>query len=478
MPTPDRVAEFLRAEFADRAAARGVPGAAVAVVVGDEIVDAATGLLSTATGVEATTDAVFQIGSITKVWTATLVMQLVDEGLVDLDAPVRTYLPEFAIGDEAAAAAITVRQLLSHRAGFEGDILTDTGRGDDAIAAYVATLADLPQIFPPGAFFSYNNAGYIVLGRLVERLRDTTWEQTLLERIAAPLGLERVSPSPYEAILHRVAVGHVGPGEDGVDTPAPMWALARSNEPAGSMLAMTARDLAGFARMHLADGAGADGTRALSAASARAMQRSEVALPTLAGMGVAWGLGWEVHAEGDRRILGHDGNTIGQASFLRLVPEARVAVALLTNGGDGVGLFSDIAGPLLRELAGVDLPSSPTPPADPAVVDATAYVGLYSNSVVDMAVSQDETGRVWLEQRPKGVLADLGGEASRIELVAFAPDALILREQMRGLHPVFAFLAPDDAGRPAYMHYGRVIPRTVDVPPRTAHPTAAQEETS
>src|SRR3546814_14550250 len=115
-------------------------------------------------------------------------MQLVDEGLVDLDETIRTYLPEFAIGDEGAASTITVRQLLSHRAGFEGDILTDTGRGDDAVEAYVRTLADVAQIFPPGAFFSYNNAGYIVLGSLVAPLRASTWDQALPARTPPPPG--------------------------------------------------------------------------------------------------------------------------------------------------------------------------------------------------------------------------------------------------------------------------------------------------
>ena len=110
-----------------------VPGAAVAVLSGGEVVDDAAGILSRATGVEATPDSVFQIGSVTKLWTITLVMQLVDEGLVDLDAPIRTYLPDFRIRDEGAAAKITTRQLLCHTAGFEGDIFTDTGPGDDAI---------------------------------------------------------------------------------------------------------------------------------------------------------------------------------------------------------------------------------------------------------------------------------------------------------------------------------------------------------
>src|SRR3954454_21887581 len=93
-----------------------VPGAAWGVLQGDQVVDGAAGLLHKGTGVEATADSVFQIGSITKLWTSTLVMQLADEGKVDLDAPVRSYLPDFRIADEDAAAQITPRMLLTHTA--------------------------------------------------------------------------------------------------------------------------------------------------------------------------------------------------------------------------------------------------------------------------------------------------------------------------------------------------------------------------
>ena len=140
------------------------------------MIDVAAGVLSRATGVEATADSVFQVGSITKVWTTTLVMQLVDEGKLDLDEPVRRYLPEFVIADEDAAAAITVRQLMCHTAGFEGDLFTDTGKGDDCVEKYVATLAEVTQLFPPGEMFSYNNAGFCVLGRIVEVLRGKPFD--------------------------------------------------------------------------------------------------------------------------------------------------------------------------------------------------------------------------------------------------------------------------------------------------------------
>jgi CubicO group peptidase (beta-lactamase class C family) len=90
-----------------------VPGAAIAVLADGEVAEAAYGVLNRATGVEVTTDSLFQIGSITKVWTASLLMQLVDEGLLDLDAPVRRYLPGFRVADEGASARMTVRHLLS-----------------------------------------------------------------------------------------------------------------------------------------------------------------------------------------------------------------------------------------------------------------------------------------------------------------------------------------------------------------------------
>lgn len=459
MKSSDEVIEFVRGTLARKAGERGVPAASVAVLVDGEIVDHATGVLSTATGIEATTDSIFQIGSITKVWTATLVLQLVDDGLVDLDAPIRTYVPEFHLADEQAASAITVRQLLSHQAGFEGDVFTDTGRGDDAIEKYVELLADLPQIFAPGTMFSYNNAGYVLLGRLVERMRDTTWTQALMERIVAPLGLERVSPSPYEAILHRVAVGHLGPDDDGVATPAPLWAMAPSNAPAGSMLSMTARDLVGFARMQLADGLAPDGERVLSSASVDAMRTPLVGLPRLTAMGSAWGLGWEMDRVGDAPLYGHDGNTVGQSSFLRIDPQANVAVVLLTNGGDAQGLFHDIADPLLRALTGTGLPDQPAPPVDALDIDIDPYLGVFSNSTVEMEVSRDDDGRLWLEQRPAPSLVELGGEASRTELVAFGDDSLIMREPLEGMHVVLAFLSPAADGRHSFVHVGRALAR-------------------
>jgi CubicO group peptidase (beta-lactamase class C family) len=452
MTSFDAAADWLDRSFAALVAERGVPGASVGVLVGDRMATAAAGVTSLATGVPVDTATVFQIGSITKIWTTTLVMQLVDDELLDLDRPVVDYLPELVIADPAALATITTRHLLTHTAGFEGDIFTDTGRGADAVEKYVATLTDLPQLFAPGETFSYNNTGFVVLGRLVEVLRGAPYDEVLIDRIAKPLGLERVSPSPYEAILHRAAVGHVN-GEDGGLSAAPAWALAKSNAPAGSILAMTPTDLLGFVRMHLAGGADV-----LTPESVTAMQSRQVDLTQLPGMtGDAWGLGWHLFDTEQGTVVAHDGGTIGQIAFLRVVPEFGIAVTLLTNGGDFFGLFEDVVARLLRDLAGVTLPPRPTPPADPARVDVSRYVGTYADTIYTIRVTE-EGERLYLDREPKDIHAEIGEQPVRFELVHLDGDSFITVEAFHGIHPVFSFIGDPD--RPArYIHYGRVVSR-------------------
>ncbi|MGH1565757.1 serine hydrolase domain-containing protein [Mumia sp. DW29H23] len=432
-----------------------VPGAAVAVLAGGEVVDTAAGVLSKATGVEATPDSVFQVGSITKVWTTTLAMQLVDEGKLDLDATVRTYVPEFALGDEDAAAAITVRQLMCHVSGFEGDIFTDTGKGDDCVEKYVAVLADVPQLFAPGERFSYNNAGYCVLGRVVEVLREKPFDDCVRDHLFTPLGLTHAANGPYEAIMYRAAVGHIQQSADADFEPAPVWSLVRSNAPAGSMLAMRPRDLLGFARMHLAGGTAPDGTEVLSPASVKAMQERQVELPDLGLMGNAWGLGWEIFDFEGGTVIGHDGGTIGQSAFLRIVPGRDVAVALLTNGGNPFQLYTEIFGHVLAELADVTVPELPTPEPGAKVADPQRYAGTYASSVADSIVTVDEDGRLWIEREMKGIFAELGEAPEKSELVAWRGDTLLPAQAEHGVHMPHAFVVEGGADRASFLHTGR-----------------------
>ncbi|MDX6260789.1 MAG: hypothetical protein QOH84_2477 [Kribbellaceae bacterium] len=459
MATLSEIETWLQDRLPALLAEHQVPGTAVGVLFGGEVIDHAAGVLSKATEVPATADTVFQIGSITKVWTTTLVMQLVDEGKVDLDKPLRDYLPEFVIGDEAAAGIITIRQLLCHTSGFEGDIFNETGKGDDAIEKFVASLAGVSQLFAPGEMFSYNNAGFAFLGRMIEVLRGKPFDTVLREHLFTPLGLTHAATDPYEAILHRAAVGHLRPAPDAEPVPASIWAMTRGMAPAGAMLAMRPRDLLAFAKLHLDSGTAADGTAVLSTASVKAMQEQQVKLPALGMMGDSWGLGWELFDWDGTTVIGHDGGTIGQNAFLRVVPEHGLAVAVLTNGGDTIELYKTVVGHVVKELAGLDLPALPTPPATPVPINAERFLGTYSCEVADVTVRQDEDGRIWLDQTPKGIFAELGPAPEPVELVGRNEESLIALQAENGVHISYVFVGNESAEPALFIHSGRAIRR-------------------
>lgn len=458
MTRADDAVEWLADRLPELIAEHGVPGAQAAVLVDGEVADAAAGVLSRSTGVTATTDSVFQVGSVTKLWTASLVGQLVDEGLVDLDAPVRTYLPEFRVADEGASAAVTVRQVLSHTGGFEGDLFHDTGRGDHAVRDFLGEITDAAHLHPPGAMFSYCNSGYVVLGRLVEVLRGQPFGAVLRGRLAAPLGLAHLATHPGEAIMFRAAVGHL-PGEDGAPAPAPVWSLPDSNAPAGSLLAMTARDLLGFVRMHLDGGRAPDGTAVLTGATVAAMREPQVDVPAVGRLGDQWGLGWELFDYGGVAVIGHDGTTLGQHAAMRAVPAAGVAVAVLANGGAPAPLIREVLGHLLSELAGARMPDPPAPPDAPGPVDAHRAVGRYLSPMVEFAVGTDDDGRAWLDTSPRTPEAAALIRPGRAELVRLRDDALITRQPEDGVHPVYVLVGDDGRGRAGYLHSGRAMAR-------------------
>ncbi|PRB12005.1 serine hydrolase [Microbacterium sp. MYb72] len=452
MAQVETIRTWVERRMPELVAAHRVPALSLAIGLGDETIEFATGILNRDTGVEATTDAVFQIGSVTKVFTATLVMQLVDEGLLALDQAVRDILPGFRVADADASARITVRQLLSHSSGFEGDVFVDTGAGDDNLERYVDILAGTPQLFAPGEMFSYNNAGFSTLGRLVEVLRGAPYDRVLRERLLDPLGLRHAAVDAEEAILHRTAVGHLRTAAGDI-APTTVWSMERSGSPAGSRLAMSARDLLGFGRLHLAGGVAADGSRLLSTASVEDMRRPQVRLPDI-DQGVAWGLGWELFARDGRVLPGHDGNTIGQSACLRLLPEEGVAVAVLANGGDPHPVFAELVDDVLREVAGIGQKETPAA-SGPAPHDAGRFVGRYESSTAITTISRTDDGRLWLDRTPRGVVADLGDLPYRTELVSWRDDVLLPVDPEGGVRQPIAFLGDDGTGRAAHLHTGR-----------------------
>jgi CubicO group peptidase (beta-lactamase class C family)/dienelactone hydrolase len=357
----------------------------------DEVIEAAYGYANWPAKVEATADTLFQIGSMSKVWTATMAMQLVDEGKLDLDAPVAEVLPELRLADPDVAKTVSMRHLLNHTSGIDGDVFTDTGRGDDCVAKYVALLSEQKQNHPLGATWSYCNAGFVLAGRVIEKLTGLTWDEALKQRIYAPLGLKHTATLAEEVLLHRAAAGHVDVTGDPVL--APVWQLPRSLGPAG-LICSTPADVLAFARMHLTGGLAADGTRVLSEQSAQAMTELEAELPDKYSLGDSWGIGWIRFGWDGHRLVGHDGNTIGQAAFLRVLPEAGLAVTLLTNGGHARDMHYDLYTEIFAELAGVAMPPAIQPPAEPVDADITPHLGRYERAGVLMEVlaSTDKHG--------------------------------------------------------------------------------------
>jgi dipeptidyl aminopeptidase/acylaminoacyl peptidase/CubicO group peptidase (beta-lactamase class C family) len=436
-----------------------VPGASLGIlrVATDEVVEAAYGVLNKDTGIDVTTDSVFQIGSISKVWTATVVMQLVDEGLLDLDAPISEVLPELRLADPDVTKQVTMRHLLTHTSGIDGDVFTDTGRGDDCIEKYVAQLDEVAQNHPLGVTWSYCNSGFVVMGRVIEKLTGGTWDAAMRERIFTPLGLQHTVTLPEDALLYRAAVGHIAEGTD-EPTRAPVWSLPRSLGPAG-LITSSPADVLAFARMHLAGGA-ADGTQVLSAASAAAMTDKHADLPDKYTLGDSWGLGWIRFDWDGHRLIGHDGNTIGQAAFLRLLPEQGLAVTMLTNGGNTRDLYEDLYREIFAELAGVAMPKPLSPPADIPTVDISRHVGTYERASARVEVfdgAEAPRMRVTLT----GPIAELVPDpVEEYDLVAVDPsgDLFVIREPSSLTWTPVTFYAL--ATGEQYVHFGvRATPK-------------------
>ena len=461
-PRPARIdAGHWQRRLAELAERYRVPGAALGILRidrtgSDDLVEAAYGVLNKDTGVRTTTDSVFQIGSMSKVWTSTIVMQLVDEGRLDLDAPIMDVLPELRLADADVAKHVTMRHLLTHTSGIDGDVFTDTGRGDDCLERYVARLDGVTQNHPLGATWSYCNSGFVLAGRVIEKLTGGTWDDAVRTRIAGPLGLGRTATLPEEVLLHRAAVGHVGEST-GEPYRAPVWTLPRSLGPAG-LISSTVADVLAFARLHLTGGLAPDGTRVLSESGVAAMAAAQADLPDKYTLGDSWGLGWIRFGWDGQRLLGHDGNTIGQSAFLRLLPARGLAVTLLANGGHTRDLYEDLYREIFAELAGITMPSPLAPPVEAVEANLDDHVGVYERASVRLDVFHGADGPT-LRTTISGPIAELMPEPiQEFAMVAVRENLFVVREpQTRTWTPVTFYRLPTGE---RYLHFGvRATPK-------------------
>lgn len=359
----------------------GIIGASAALLQEESVAEAATGVLNVSTGVTTTTDSLFQLGSITKAFTATLVLQLLEEGRIEIDAPVRKYLPDFRVASERVSENLSVRHLLTHTSGIDGEFFIETGTDSDCVQKYAQACRVLRQIHEPGDSTSYCNAGFVVLGALLERMTGQPWHSLLHERIITPLGLLRTTTDYAELPRFRVAVGHVFDPDSAKFGISKRLHLPRGMGPTGATLHSSAKDLAEFGRSFLLGGRAGSGAPILTPESISLALVPQAEWPTVRWTQLRTGLGWQLQSWGGRMLFGHDGVTFGQNSFLRVMPDENLVLALLTTGGQesGKNLYQALFGDVFHELAGVRPSDTPKVPVEVSF-DAERVVGRYANA--------------------------------------------------------------------------------------------------
>ena len=338
----------------------GVPGASIGVEHDGAEDAAGLGVTSIEHPLEVDAETLFQIGSITKTVTGTLALQLVEKGELDLDAPIRRYLPTLRLADDDVAERVTTRHLLTHTGGWYGDYFADPSRGDDALERILPELAELPQLAPLGQIWSYCNSGFYIAGRVIEVLTGKPFESAARELVLEPLGMSRSFFFPEEVLSHRFAVGHRD--EDGQTIVARPWALARAASAAGGITASVG-DLLRYARFHFEWPPGPQ------------MREPQIETDDL---GRKMALTWFVREVDGLGFAEHDGGTNGQMARLMLAPEAGFALAILTNHSPaGNDVLREVTHHALRLYLGID--TRDPEPRDLSDGQLAEYAGVYSN---------------------------------------------------------------------------------------------------
>jgi CubicO group peptidase (beta-lactamase class C family) len=377
-PRPSGDAEFTTAESAIRAGMQkaGIPGAAVAVVVGDRVVwTKGFGVANADTQSPVTPDTLFQIGSVTKSFTAAALLTAASEGRLALDRPVSTYVKGLA----PCVGAPTLSQLLSHTGGLIDEPDEYGPQGEEGLGAYPRTWTGEYCMLPPGRAFSYSNAGYALAGLALQDVDGRPFADVMRARVLAPLGMTRTTFRPTEAMTWPLAVGHRTNKDGAFEVVRPLANDARL-WPAGTLYS-SANEMARFVVALMNDGR-VDGKPVLSAGVAAKMREVSIEIPTT---GERYGQGQFLPYDG----AGHGGTMTGYVATYGIDPRNRIGTVVLTNGdgADPSGLQREARNAGLEVLirAGSAM-SGTTPPGaggvtPPPLAESQAewHVGRYSN---------------------------------------------------------------------------------------------------
>ncbi len=335
-----QVAAVLRPEIEHEIEEKKLPSMAIAVVDGDGTVWAeGFGYEDAARTRPATAHTVFRIGSVSKLFTDLAVMQLVEQGKLDLDAPVTRYLPSFH-PHNPFGGEITLRELMSHRAGLVreppvGHYFDDSSPSIDAT---VASLNETTLAYAPGTHTKYSNAGVAVVGDVLQQVTGQPFAAYLRQAVLRPLAMEESAFSPQPALMRHLSQARMW-SYDGLDFQAPQFELGES--PAGAMYA-TVTDLGKFL-LALCDGGNGPGGAVVKPATLDAMWKPQFE-------GGRFGLGFVVGSLDSHREVGHDGAIYGFATSLAALPEERLGVVVVTTADSANAVTDHIAQDALRLL--------------------------------------------------------------------------------------------------------------------------------
>jgi CubicO group peptidase (beta-lactamase class C family) len=302
------------------------PGAAVAVVSGDRLVFAeGFGRDNIESGAPVTPDTLFRVGSVTKMFTAAVLVTLADADHIKLDEPIGKHLS----GLNAKLSVVTVHQLLSHTAGMTDESPPDYGSHDDsALAAYVRSLQTDHFFTEPGRIFSYSNPGYDVAGLLIEELGGRSYADVMSDRLFAPLGMSRTTFRPTVAMTYPLSQGHSA--ANGKPTVIRPFTDNVAAWPDGFMFS-SVNDLARFA-IAFVNGGRIDGKQVLAPAVVAKLSTPYTDLHSrFVFANGKYGYGLFVHEYRGASLVWHAGLMPGFGALLQMVPARRFAVIVLAN---------------------------------------------------------------------------------------------------------------------------------------------------
>ena len=369
-----------------------IPGVAVGIRHGDKTFIEGLGVTNVDHPILVDETTLFQIGSITKTFVGTLAMRLVETGKLELDAPIRTYLPDFRVIDEEASEKVTMRHIFTHTAGWVGDWFPeDLGHGEDAVSRYVASMVDTPQLTPLGEVLSYNNAGFNVAGRVFEALSGKVFTEIMQEMLLDLLEMDHTYLLPWDLMTHRFVVGHI----EKEDSPAVArpWSIGRASGPAGGIVT-DVKDMLNYAQFQLGDGT-FNGKHLLEPESLKKLHTPQVQYTPNNSIALTF---W-VDDSRSTRTMGHGGGTVGQTSLLTLVPDRDFSILLLTNSGKGPQLNLKVTNWALEHYLGIDT-------QEPSLIEVpqkklTEYDGSYEATLTAVKVNSSE-GKLAIGRRSLG----------------------------------------------------------------------------